>query len=175
MKRRRGFSLMELLVVLAILIVLGAIIAPTMRSLTGDTKVKAATDQVKSHLATARASAMEQGRPYCVSVSPDGLQLRVGPADPTTQVSTPESAGADDGLPESVQLEVMAEEADEYGPMLEADGWIRFVTYKPDGTCEEPSAGVRVVEPGMPPMIVRVRGMTGASEVVQPPPAGATS
>ena len=83
MTRRRharlGYTLLEMLVVLAVLLIIGAIIIPTVSGLTGNTKVKGAADAVKARLLEARLNAMEQGRPYVFAISSDGTKLHVGP------------------------------------------------------------------------------------------------
>lgn len=163
---RKGYTLLEVLVVMLILVVLGAIAVPSMRALSGNTKTQAAADMVRSRLATARASAMEQGIPHTVVVSPDGTQVRVKVSEQYTASPSAAPATSADALPETVQVEMVVQPSlDESHNPYDSDGWLRFVTYLPDGTCDEDSAAVRVSEPGQNAMIVKVRGLTGAYEV----------
>jgi prepilin-type N-terminal cleavage/methylation domain-containing protein len=165
---RRGVTLMEVLVVMVILIVLGAIAVPTIRSLSGNTKTQAGADMVRGRIARGRASAMEQGVPHSVVVSPDGTQIRVKVAEEysaSAQPAAPTVSSAN-SLPGDVLLQVLSMPTmDAEAPMMDSDGWIRFVTFMPDGTCSEGAAAVRISEPGQTPMMVRVRGLTGACEV----------
>lgn len=175
--RRRGYTLMELLVVIAILLVLGAILAPTFRSLSGNTKTKAAADVVRGRLADARAYAVEQGRAYRVSVSPDGNRVRVTPVtevDPSDPMVTPYFS--QDDLPDQVSAALASFDPESGMLMTDPDGWVWVATFLPDGTTREDGAAVRVSEPGVQPYMVRVRGMTGVTDVVPDvqPTTGAT-
>lgn len=163
---RRGYTLMELLVVIAILMVLGAVLAPTFRSLSGNSKTKAAADTVRGRLSDARAYAVEQGRAYRVAVSPDGARVRVTPVDdvdPADPTVTPYFA--EDDLPDQVSAALASFDPDAGMLMTDPDGWVWVATFLPDGTCKEDGPAVRVSEPGVQPYIVRVRGMTGATDV----------
>src|SRR4051812_631594 len=77
--RRPGYTLVELIVVMAILLVLGAMLAPTLRATSRDTNVKAGADIVRGRMEEARANAIEDSRPYRFSVSVDGTRVRVSP------------------------------------------------------------------------------------------------
>jgi hypothetical protein len=50
-------------------------------------------------------------------------------------------------------------------PTADSDGWLRIVTYLPDGTCREEEAAIEVRDGGASPIVVRVRGLTGATSV----------
>ena len=173
---RPGYTLTELLVVLAILMVLGAVLAPTFRTMSGNTKTKAAADVVRGSLADARAYAVEQGRAYRVAVSPDGARVRVTPVDdvdPADPTVTPFVSEED--LPDQVSAALASFDPEAGMLMTDADGWVWVATFLPDGTTREDSPAVRVSEPGVQPYIVRVRGMTGATDVgPDPQPMGAT-
>jgi len=78
--QRNGVSLFEIIVVLAIIAIATAMAVPTVKSLMGDTPVRAAADQVKSRWAEARAKAIEQGKPYRFQVL-DSTSFRVAPDD----------------------------------------------------------------------------------------------
>jgi len=97
-KERQGYTLFEIIVVLGIIAIIGAIAIPTLSSMMGDTPVKAAADQVKSRWAEARAKAMEQGKPYRFSVT-DNNKFRVAPDDEFDGVT-----GMNDELPKDVSF-----------------------------------------------------------------------
>jgi prepilin-type N-terminal cleavage/methylation domain-containing protein len=178
-RRRTGYTLLEVLTVMAVLVVLGGMLAPTWRSLGGDSNVKAGADTVRGRLADARAAAIEQGRPYRVSVSADGTRVRVAPddlafagqADPLAGQTEDAPRVIEEELPKGLTVVLVADEA--AAPPIEQDGWVRVVTYLPDGTCREDRAQVEVREPGCHPMVIRVRGLTGSVSVTAGPLVGA--
>jgi len=169
--RRSGYSLLELLAVLAILITLGGLIAPTFTSLAGDTKVKAGADLIRGRIADAKAAAMKDGRAYRVAISEDGTRVRVSPDEvayalaPATEDDEDDMGPLviEDDLPTNVT--VVPQLSDGSQAVVDQSGWIRVLTCLPDGTCREDLAILEVREPGTHSMVVRVRGLTGASSV----------
>lgn len=169
--RRSGYTLLELLAVIAILITLGGLIAPTFTSLAGDTKVKAGADLLRGRIADAKAAAMKEGRAYRVAISQDGTRVRVSPDEvayalaPVTEDEEDDMGPlvVEDDLPTNVT--VVPQLSDESQAVVDQSGWIRVLTVLPDGTCREDVAILEVREPGTHSMVVRVRGLTGASSV----------
>lgn len=169
--RRSGYTLLELLAVIAILITLGGLIAPTFTSLAGDTKVKAGADLIRGRIADAKAAAMKEGRAYRVAISQDGTRVRVSPDEvayalaPVTEEEEDDMGPlvVEDDLPTNVT--VVPQLSDESQAVVDQSGWIRVLTVLPDGTCREDIAILEVREPGTHSMVVRVRGLTGASSV----------
>jgi prepilin-type N-terminal cleavage/methylation domain-containing protein len=175
-RNRTGYTLIELLAVIAILVVVGGVLVPTLRTLGGDTNVKAGADILQARMAEARAAAIGEGRPYRVAVSQDGTRVRVAPdelelvgLDPTFDTAAP--FVFEDDLPNGVTALPIPEEG--LALFVDQAGWMRVVTFLPDGTCREMSAAVEVREPGCYPMVVRVRGLTGAASIT-PGPVGGT-
>lgn len=167
--RRRGYTLLELLCVIAVLVILGAVVLPTLSGMFLDTRVKAGADLAISHCSDARSYAIEHGRAYQVFASPDGKRLKVGP-DESEQLeqsgsSTPVPPFVrETDLPTAVTL-VPINTGGDAG--TSSSGWVKLVTYKPDGTCREAAAQFELREDGVVPLVVNVRGMTG-SVVVNP-------
>ena len=166
-RSRAGYTLMEVLVVLAILIILGALLAPTFNSFSRDTKVKAATDTIMARIADARASAIERGLPYRLALSEDGLHLRIAPDDQAYANHTVTSDEDDNPLvaeadfPKDVTVQHLMDE--ESQAVTDQAGWVRVATFLPDGTCREDLAVIQVREPGVYPILIRIRGLTGAA------------
>ena len=169
--RRSGYTLLELLAVIAILITLGGLIAPTFTSLAGDTKVKAGADLIRGRIADAKAAAMKDGRAYRVAISEDGTRVRVSPDEvafalaPVTEDEEDDMGPliVEDDLPTNVTI--VPQLGDGSQAVVDQSGWIRVLTCLPDGTCREDIAILEVREPGTHSMVVRVRGLTGASSV----------
>jgi prepilin-type N-terminal cleavage/methylation domain-containing protein len=77
--RRSGYTLLELVIVLALLVVLVGMIYPSLEDMYADYKVTAAADQVRAGWAEARAHALNEGRPYRFSIIPDKGNFRIAP------------------------------------------------------------------------------------------------
>jgi prepilin-type N-terminal cleavage/methylation domain-containing protein len=167
-RRRAGYTLMELIVVMAILLILGGLLAPTFSATSRDTRVKAGADVVRGRMEEARGSAIEDARPYRFSVSTDGKRVRVlpegfeeGMVQPANDDENPPFF-AEDELPRDVTVVPVTEEQ---MATADGDGWVRVATFLPDGTCKEDHAILEVREAGVHPMIVTLRGLTGTVSV----------
>jgi len=84
-KRRSGYTLMELVLVLAIGVVLATIAYPALsglsgnKGLTGKRGQTAALDGVRGAVAKARALAMKNGTPYRLAIVPGKGNYRIAP------------------------------------------------------------------------------------------------
>lgn len=169
---RRGFTLFEVIVVMAVLLLLAAVILPSLSAFRGDTRQRAGADVVRGELAVARARAMEEGKPYRVAISTDKKRIRRAPDGPDFA----QASAADGASPSAVAVDyafdhVTAEVVGENGEAPEAvDGWVTVATVLPDGSCQETTALVIITEPDNGSLRVRVRGLTATSRVV---PGGA--
>jgi prepilin-type N-terminal cleavage/methylation domain-containing protein len=180
---RRGYTLLELLVVMAILILFTTLVLPSLNTFFGGNRPKAAADQIRGELAAARAWAIEEGVPYRVAISADGTKIRRAPETEFDQPAT-ENAPASARRSEHTFEKVVAEVETDDGTPQQAgsDGWITVAIVMPDGTCrddreEDDENGNHVVtvavreqlEPGKPPgggaIRVTVRGITGQVQV----------
>lgn len=164
--RRSGYTLLELMCVIAVLVILGAVILPSLAGMFLDTRVKAAADLVRGQAAIARSRAIEDGRVYQLFASPDGRRVRIGP-DESELLEQSASATAtpilvrETDLPDGVTLVPMFT-GDETQMTVSTDGWTKLVSFKPDGTCRELLARFELQEPGVQSFMVTVRGITGA-------------
>jgi prepilin-type N-terminal cleavage/methylation domain-containing protein len=166
-RRRPGVTLIEMLLVVAILIALAAIAYPTLAAMWGDVKVKGAADGVRAAWTEARAHAIEDGRPYRFAVQPGTGKFKVAPdADGFWDGS---QAAPDDGdnppytqegeLPNGIQFDVPAD-------LPSAGGWSTVVVFNPDGGCsQDVEVALKEDDEDGPPVVVRVRAMTGAVSV----------
>ena len=169
-----GFTIFELIVVLTLLLLLAAVILPSVGAFRGDTRQRAGADSIRGELAVARARAMEEGRPYRVAIREDGKRIRRAP-DTADFAQTGAFGHADSSAAvvdyefEHVTAEVVAEQ-----DMLQpsgADGWTTIAIVLPDGTCRDDTALVAIKEENNGELRVRVRGLTASSRVV---PSGGT-
>jgi len=165
-RTRRGYTLIEMLAVMAILVVLGGIAAPALRTFTRDSHVKAGGDTLRGRIADARANAIEDNRPYRLSISPDGTKIRVSVDDPMSVAATEDSdepTVIESELPKDVTV---VRDEDALGPATTDDaGWIKVATFLPNGTCKEDSALLEVREPGSKSLLVRIRGLTATATI----------
>src|SRR5436309_2151682 len=76
---RRAFTLMEVALVLALILVLAAITVPSLESMYGDVKLTAATDLIRARWADARTQAIEEGRAYRFAIMPGQGNFRIAP------------------------------------------------------------------------------------------------
>jgi len=162
---RRGYSLIELMVVLALILLVGAVVVPSLDSFMRDTNVKGAADLCVARLADARSFAIEEGRAYRFAASPDGKRIRIGPdevdgsGNPLESPEIPPRIVQLD-LPQGITLS--PDGVQQSGD----DGWIKIVTYLPDGTCRETnSPDFKLTEPGTVSYLVQIRSLTGAVTV----------
>src|SRR4051794_6473989 len=134
---RRGYTLFELVCVMALIVVLGAAVLPSMTGLYGDTHQRAAADLFNTRLAEARAKAMETGQPYRVALNGD--KLRVAPEGDDFATLPPDTPAAyaskatEDTLDKATAgLTGVAGAA---APDADQAGWATIATFLPDGTC----------------------------------------
>jgi prepilin-type N-terminal cleavage/methylation domain-containing protein len=165
-----GFTLVEVLLVIALLVLLAAVLMPTLGNIRGDTYQRGAADIVRSELAAARGRAMEEGVPYRLAVNKDGTRMRRAPDGP--EFGTVAAASEPSGAAKAVDFafeRVTVARTGEAGTDFEADGdWVTFAIVMPDGTCREDAVLLAVKEEGRGSMYVRVRGVTGSSKVLPP-------
>jgi prepilin-type N-terminal cleavage/methylation domain-containing protein len=172
--QRRGISLIEVLVTMAVLVILGGILAPTLSTMSGSTKSKAAADTLRGRIADARGAAIDDARPYRLAMSPDGLRLRVSPDDQAfmnmAATGDEDDAGpliAESDLPDGVKIEMDADGAEQ---VTDEAGWVRIATFLADGTCREDSATLTIREAGVKPIRIRIRGLTGTAATLEEVP-----
>ncbi len=161
--RRRGYTLLELLVVLALIALLGTIVVPTLTGQSGNTKVKAAADDATGDIAQARAHALDEGRSYRLAVSQDGTKLRVAPDDPAALDATgddqPKPYVTVKDLPDRVTIVPTLTGSEQ--STADSEGWVRLATFLQDGTCREDLVDFEIREEGVTPLVVEIRGLTG--------------
>lgn len=161
---------MELVGVLVALVILGAVLVPTLSGLSRDSNVKAGADLLRQRISDARSHAIADGREYAVSVSSDGTKVRVM-TDSEATTSTPADGGykSNDDFESTVKAVPQRASSEAEAPTSDADGWIRVATFIPDGSCKEESPIVDVTEEGTVTLRLEIRGFTGAVTVTPIP------
>jgi type II secretory pathway pseudopilin PulG len=169
---RNAYTLLELLVVLAVIIILGGAVTMTLDGYHSNTRQKAAADGIRTRMADARANAMEQGAWYRLAISTDGTRIRLAPDGPdfaTLPADNPPAINSrviEDRFEEGVTAEVIDDSDD--GATLDTGGWRTIATVGPEGICKEDGALIRVKEKNFAPIDVRVRGVIGSARVLKP-------
>jgi Tfp pilus assembly protein FimT len=151
------------MVVMVIVLILAAIVGPSLIGFWSNNRTKAAADTLAGRLADARGAAISQGIPYRLSASPDGRMVRVSPdeSEGTAQPAADPSLRPmwqQDTLPKGVVLTPTYTGAES---LPDADGWVTLATFLPDGTCREDVSEFELAEPDETPLVVRIRGLTG--------------
>ncbi|HEY2786134.1 MAG TPA: prepilin-type N-terminal cleavage/methylation domain-containing protein [Fimbriiglobus sp.] len=168
-RRRSGFTLLEIIIVLAILIILGMMLLPTLAGIRGKSGVRAGADTVRSQMFEARSRAMGDGVPYRLSLSDDGMTLQVAPDDPNAVSDGTHMTTSEEKMPTGIVASVSAQDGTGSAATVDPSGLIRVATFMPDGTCRENLVEVVVSETGssVAPITIRIRGVTGAIRTVK--------
>ena len=172
---RTGYTVLELMAVLAVMVILGAVVIPTFDGFHSNTRQKGAADIIRSRLADARSKAMEQGTWYRLAVHEDKTRIRLAPDGPDFASLAADDPPAFDSKVTEDKLdpataEIVPDADDPRTP--DAGGWITIATVGPEGTCREDRAVVAVKERDFAPILIRVRGVIGNARVVPPKNGG---
>src|SRR5262245_28993553 len=125
---RRGYTLFEIIIILALLIILGVTLIPTINGFYGNSRQRAAADTIRGRLSDARARAMEDGMPYRVAVHQDKTRIRMAP-------DTDDYAGMPADDPPAFNSKVIEDKLDpataelvfddnSSAPQADTNGWI---------------------------------------------------
>jgi prepilin-type N-terminal cleavage/methylation domain-containing protein len=171
--QRQAYTLLEVIITMAILVVGTALVLPSITSMGGETRVLAGADMVKSRLAEARARAVEEGRPYRFEIV-DTTHCRItpdvgDPAEPTSASASDDSEGNKDTLPANVSFDLSSSKADAAADDTTDNGTsgagLRIV-FLPNGSARE-DAEIRVTSQGGRPAIVHLRALTGTTSITR--------
>ena len=190
--RRRAFTLVEVLLVLAILAVVSAIAWPALQRPFANMRLHSAADAVRSEWCQARVDAMRSGHTYAFRYEVGGEHFRlapdgVAPAAPAGAADPPAAAAQDDcpeatedastgqegkSLPEGIKFmagevtsdaaSVAAESETESSPEA-GDCWSDPIFFYPDGTTSD--AHVTLANDRRAAIGLLLRGITGTVTV----------
>jgi len=178
--KRRAFTLLEAVIVAVIIVIIASLAYPSVRNMQGGYKLNAAVDGMRSAWAKARARAIEEGRPYRVSIEPNGSCYRIAP-DQDDYWSG--QAPADDpkgkglvtagALPSGVRFSLDGAAQNLPNPNSDPEpdpkkvspsAFSTAVVFLPDGTARE-DVEIYFQIRGVRPALLQLRGLTGASTV----------
>jgi prepilin-type N-terminal cleavage/methylation domain-containing protein len=179
---RPGYTLLELMLVLAIIVVMAAIAYPSATAMYGHLRLSQAADAVREAWAEARAHAIDEGRPYRFAIIPNQGNYRVAPDSPEFWGSSSQEQPSADAinppfyinkaLPKGLRFS--APEAPAGGQTegessipkenISPDMWSSRTVFLPDGTARQ---DVEIVfgASGTMGIIMRLRALTGAVTV----------
>lgn len=173
--RRGGFTLLELLLVMAVIVIAAALVVPSFEAMLESRRDFVARDLVRARWAEMRAHAMEEGRAYRFAVTENTGSFRIAPDDDAYW----SGKGSDEfdelpfilegQLPEGV-LFTTSESA--FAGLTQApapgDTWgMTIAVYLADGTARD-DAVVYFGKAGQRGLGLRLRGLTGAVSAVEP-------
>ena len=182
-RTRRGYTLLELLLVLTILVILAAVAYPSIDGMFRHERLQAAADSVRAAMVQARAHAMEEARPYRFAVIPGRRNFRVAPDSPDYwsggETPTPTDPNnlplvLEDKLPRGVPF-ALGEAGTAAPPESGASGdndqadpsaYVPVAIFLPDGSASEDKVIALQVNGGLG-MTIRLRALTGSVTVRQ--------
>lgn len=177
---RRAYTLFEVVLVVAVMVILGALAYPRLDNLYSDFRLTQASDQVRACWAEARAHAMNEGRIYRFAVvtnqgayrlAPDTAEFWSGantpPAPAAGDSSTP-TYSVEDALPKGVRFAMMddlpASGQAGGGQAADSGPWTPVAYFLPDGSARE-DVEIAFTASRAQPLVVRLRALTGAVTV----------
>jgi Tfp pilus assembly protein FimT len=178
--RRKGYTVFEILIVMALLILLGAVIVPTMSSYYGNTRQKAVADLIRARIVEGRAKAMEQGTWYRVAINQDKSRIRVAPdagvngqdfASLTPGNSNAPGTTVVEDKFENATAELIIDPTDTTRTTPDGE-WITVMTIGPEGICKESDTVISVKELDYQPIQIRIRGIAASAAIVGLPTNG---
>jgi Tfp pilus assembly protein FimT len=176
-RRRRAYTLFELVLTAAVIAMVAAITAPSLDGMYPTYKLNAAVDAVRAAWALGRAHAIEDGRPYRFAVVPGAGNYQLAPDDQAADGGSLSDNDQDhpvfslkQQLPQGVTFALAQE--DDQPTQASSDGLSTVAVFLPDGTARD-DAEVRFQVKGAQPKSVKLRALTGAVTVRQQGGGGA--
>ena len=176
--RRFGFTLVEFLLVLAVMVLVAAMSVPILQRSFSGQRLKNSGDRVRAEFGRARVKAIESGQVYAFFFIPGAGQFSVAPFedDLMSQIDvTPDDLRtsnfdfARNTLPKGIIFAAGDIEVDVRAQMVSEEANVdlnqrRAVLFYPDGTCQDAKIYLQDTNDGAV-VRVQVRDLTGMSTV----------
>jgi prepilin-type N-terminal cleavage/methylation domain-containing protein len=176
---RIGFTLLELIVVLAILVVVGAMSIPLLQGTLLSSRLQSGATQVRSAMANARVKSMTSGVPMILEYELETDRYKIKPASNfVDELEASTGAAMNEELfvlPEGVKfLSVQTSESRPVDTSQTADqlgqGTITssqsVIHFYPDGSCS--TASIQIGNERDAKLVISLRGITGVALVSDP-------
>jgi prepilin-type N-terminal cleavage/methylation domain-containing protein len=186
---RKAYTLMEVVLVVAIIAIVAGISYPNIMSMYSHYRLRAGSDIVRAGWVGARAHAVEEGQRYRFSVVSGKGNFRVAPDSPSYWSGALPDFDRDnpplimeDSLPSGI---VFTFEGDGAAPATGSDGgdstvaigsvdpgmWQTVAIFEPDGTAQE-DVTITLRSAGGRPVVVSLRALTAISSSKMGPVEG---
>jgi prepilin-type N-terminal cleavage/methylation domain-containing protein len=176
--RRPAFTLLETVLVLALLAIVAALAYPSIDGMYGHHRLTAALDEVRATWAAGRAHAIEEGQPYRFSVVPGKGNFRLAPdapeywegGNPPPSGNGPQPAVMASALPRGVTFANGngggggGNNPDTVLASVSPGQYQTLAVFLPDGTARD-DVEIRFNVRGAAPAVIRLRSMTGVVSV----------
>ncbi len=165
-RSRPAYTLMEIMAVLGILVIVGALTVPVVSSMFSSGRVQAAADAVRAQLTKTRNRAMEEHRPYRFAIKQNTGKYKIAPdsADYWSDApanTDPPAAGdqqplqVEGDLPEKVVFSSSSGGQD-------ADDWHTVAVFMSDGSASNDVEISLAMEGSQQPVTLRLQASTGS-------------
>jgi len=164
--KRRGYTLFEMVIVLALIVLLAGLAVPSFEAMYVDYKLQSAVDEVRARWAQIRARAVTEGRPYRFACIPATGDFRVEPYGAAAASADSESQAlvAQDSLPTGITFAAVNGADTGTGGMSassgDSGGWMTAAVFLPDGTGQQDQEIVFRYADAQP-IALRLRALTG--------------
>jgi prepilin-type N-terminal cleavage/methylation domain-containing protein len=175
-RRNRGYTLLELMLVVAIIVVVAGMSLQSLPGMYAAFKDRAAADTVRGAWATARSHAIDDARPYRFAIIPNKGNFRVAPdssdwwngGDPSGGDGSNTATVLEGTLPKGIRFtqgDAMPDATDRSSTIVDGgdvnpSDWVRVATFMPDGTASE-DVEISFRSGKGRPVVLRLRGLTG--------------
>lgn len=178
---KQGMTLMELLLVVAIMVVIAALAAPSVQRTIARQTLRSGADRVRVAMGQARVRAIREGEEFAVFYMPDGGWFNVAPYAQYQEQSNlaarqqqnvengVQTDFEDDMLPRGVKFaateSIVDARAAETMEATGASGTVKMILFYPDGTSQD--ARITLQNQVNSVIDIELRGLTGIAKTVR--------
>jgi len=163
---RSGFTLLEMILVMLLIVAAASIAVPLMDSMMHPNQVGAAIDAVRAQLELTRARSMEEGRPFRFSIVDGGAGFQVEADDTEGDSDVPPIVTGK--LPEPCFFVSNGTGIIDASATAQGGAMKSVAVFLPDGTARD-DAELSFGRPGLARATIRLRAITGAVILVTQP------